>query len=207
MIERLFAAHMFAKHSFGVKYLGTPLRNPSRKVPGGDNLPSPPGVSHPLKRLTPMTAAFAPAPQTTFRPRTVDDPSLTPMQRPVLAIVPARDEAPAEVAPLAAVYRLRVADQANVYRRRRLAALAIVAGLVLGVVSFMQQADATPTPEGQLTESVSVVVQPGDTLWGIASALAPEGDPRALVDQLSDLAGGSQVQPGQQLVVPLHWLD
>lgn len=154
-----------------------------------------------------MTAAFAPAPQTTFRPRTIDDPSLTPMQRPVLAIVPARDEAPAEVAPLAAVYRLPVADQANVYRRRRLAALAIVAGLVLGVVSFMQQADATPTPEGQLTESVSVVVQPGDTLWGIASALAPEGDPRALVDQLSDLAGGSQIQPGQQLVVPVHWLD
>ncbi|HAI64907.1 MAG TPA: hypothetical protein DCM13_08500 [Acidimicrobiaceae bacterium] len=71
----------------------------------------------------------------------------------------------------------------------------------------MQQADATPTPEGQLIESVSVVVQPGDTLWGIASALAPEGDPRALVDQLSDLAGGSQIQPGQQLVVPLHWLD
>ncbi|NDH12212.1 MAG: LysM peptidoglycan-binding domain-containing protein [Actinobacteria bacterium] len=51
------------------------------------------------------------------------------------------------------------------------------------------------------------VVQPGDTLWGIASALAPEGDPRALVDQLIDLAGGSQIQPGQQLVVPLHWLD
>ena len=69
------------------------------------------------------------------------------MQRPVLAIVPARDEAPAEVAPLAVVYRLPVADQANVYRRRRLAALAIVAGLVLGVVSFMQQADATPTPK------------------------------------------------------------
>ena len=154
-----------------------------------------------------MTAAFAPAPQTTFRPRTVDDPSLAPARRPVLQIVPALDEAPAEVAPLAVVYRLPVTDQANVYRRRRLAALAIVAGLVLGVMSFMQQADATPTPEGRLTESVNVVVQPGDTLWGIARALAPEGDPRALVDQLSDLAGGAQIQPGQQLLVPVHWLD
>ena len=94
-----------------------------------------------------MTAAFAPAPQTTFRPRTVDDPSLAPARRPVLQIVPALDEAPAEVAPLAFVYRLPVTDQANVYRRRRLAALAIVDGLVLGVVSFMQQADATPTPK------------------------------------------------------------
>ena len=56
-------------------------------------------------------------------------------------------------------------------------------------------------------DAADVVVQPGDTLWGIASALAPEGDPRALVDQLSDLAGGSQIQPGQQLVVPVHWLD
>ena len=47
MIERLFAAHMFAKHSFGVKYRELRSEIPLGRVQGGDNLPSPPGVSHP----------------------------------------------------------------------------------------------------------------------------------------------------------------
>ena len=152
-----------------------------------------------------MTAAFAPAEQLTFSPRTVADVSGA---RPALQVVPALPEVGEyEPAHLATVHQLPVRPQAEVYRRRRLVALALIVGLVLGAVSFMQQADATPTPEGQLAESVTVVVQPGDTLWGIATTLAPDADPRGLVDQLTDLAGGSQLQPGQQLVVPGHWLD
>ena len=147
MIERLFAAHMFAKHSFGVKYLGTPLRNPSRKGPGRRQPSIASGCVTPPEETDSHDRSFRPRPADHLPPPHRRRSPLTPMQRPVLAIVPARDEAPAEVAPLAAVYRLPVADQANVYRRRRLAALAIVAGLVLGVVSFMQQADATPTPK------------------------------------------------------------
>ena len=152
-----------------------------------------------------MTAAFVPAEQLTFSPRTVDD---VPGARPVLQVVPALpDVVEYEPEHLATVHQLPVRAQADIYRRRRLVALALLVGLVLGVMSFMQQADATPTPEGQLAESVTVIVQPGDTLWGIAATLAPEADPRGLVDQLTELAGGSQLQPGQQLVVPGHWLD
>jgi LysM repeat protein len=47
------------------------------------------------------------------------------------------------------------------------------------------------------------VVEPGDTLWGIASSTG-EGDPRDLVVaimQLNDL-DGSTIFPGQELVVP-----
>lgn len=147
-----------------------------------------------------MTAAFAPAAHTTFQPRTVSHPSLQ-VVRPLADVVPAEPEQ------LATVHQLPVRHQAGVYRRRRLVALAVIVGVVLGIVSFMQQADATPTPEGQLAEAVTVIVQPGDTLWGIATDLDPASDPRGLVDQLTDLAGGSQLQPGQQLIVPAHWLD
>ena len=169
MNERLFAAHV--RQTFvRCQVPGTPLRNPSRKGPGRRQPSIASGCVTPPEETDSHDRSFRPRPADHLPP---------PHRRRSLAYPDAAsgvgdragtDEAPAEVAPLAAVYRLPVADQANVYRRRRLAALAIVAGLVLGVVSFMQQADATPTPEGQLTESVSVVVQPGDTLWGIASA-------------------------------------
>ena len=150
-----------------------------------------------------MTAAFAPAPQTTFAPRTL---TLVPEPAPAAgigSIAPVVDPA-AEAAPLATVHHLPVRRPAAVYRRRRLLVVAVVLGLLLGVVSFVQQADATPTPEGQLAESITVVVQPGDTLWGIAATLDPDADPRRLVAELERIAGEGTLQPGQQLVVPGH---
>ena len=42
------------------------------------------------------------------------------------------------------------------------------------------------------------VVQPGDTLWGIARSLQPTGDVRPLVDELSRRVGGAGLQPGQR---------
>lgn len=144
------------------------------------------------------------APQTTFAPRPL-----------ALVGAPARAADPRLVAPageaavvehLATVHHLPVRHDAGVYRRRRLVALALLVGMVLGVASFVRQADATPTPEGQLAESVTVVVQPGDSLWAIAESLAPGGDTRALVADLEVIAGGAVLQPGQQLVVPGHLL-
>jgi nucleoid-associated protein YgaU len=90
----------------------------------------------------------------------------------------------------------------EIYRRRRLVVCAAVVGLVLGVASFGRQADATPTPEVRAAQTVSIVVQPGDTLWGIAQSLDPDTDPRPLVAALSDLVGGGPLQPGQLLRVP-----
>ncbi|MEM9467333.1 MAG: LysM peptidoglycan-binding domain-containing protein [Actinomycetota bacterium] len=152
-----------------------------------------------------LTAAYAPAEQLTFRPRTIDEAAPAAVQRPVLVAVPT-EPVPARAEELATVHHLPVAHRDDVYRRRRLVALALLIGLVLGVASFVGSADATPTPEGQLAESVTVVVQPGDTLWAIATELDPDGDPRVLVDRLVGLAGSSSLQPGQELVVPSHWL-
>ncbi len=96
---------------------------------------------------------------------------------------------------------------AETFRRRRLAVVAIVAGLILGLASFGRQADATPSAEAQAAEAVLVVVQPGDTLWTIAESLVEGADPRPLVAELSDIAGGAAIQPGQLLRIPGDLVD
>ncbi len=61
-----------------------------------------------------------------------------------------------------------------------------------------QQIDALPAA-GEVVH----VVQRGETLWAIASELAPGVDPRPLIDRLADRNGGSAIQVGQRLVVPV----
>jgi hypothetical protein len=46
------------------------------------------------------------------------------------------------------------------------------------------------------------VVRPGDTVWSIAERYSGSADPRALADELQAQAGGTMLQPGQQLAVP-----
>jgi nucleoid-associated protein YgaU len=75
----------------------------------------------------------------------------------------------------------------------------------LGIAAFAVPslvADADPALE--LAGRSSVVVHSGDTLWSIAESIAPEADPRAVVDALqeaNDLTGAGLV-PGQVLVLP-----
>ena len=114
---------------------------------------------------------------------------------------------PAAIAAPAPVARQGAPMSPEVYRRRRLAVVAIVVGLVLGLASFGRQADATSTSEANAAQAVLVVVQPGDTLWDIAQSLAPEADPRPLVSALRDIAGGAAIQPGQLLTIPGDLLD
>ena len=147
-----------------------------------------------------MTAAFAPASQTTFQPRTVRE--VEPQRRALVAVP--EPQAPVEV--LATVHELPVVHLDEVYRRRRLVALAVVVALVLGLVSSLGAGGGAPAATVAEGESVTVVVQPGDTLWAIAAELAPSDDPRVLVAQLTELAGSSALQPGQELVVPGAWL-
>jgi len=112
----------------------------------------------------------------------------------------------------------RVAQRA-VYRRRRLAAGALVAVVVVAFVllataTLARVAGGSPSAAGELspTSAVasgaagvaarSVVVQPGDTLWSIAAEVAPDADVRITVDQLIALNGSSPIAPGQELVIP-----
>lgn len=98
---------------------------------------------------------------------------------------------------------------------RRVAAWAMVGLCILGSFLMLRSMQAVPgsalaprpaavEPVGALpTDSEIVhVVQQGETLWAIASELAPGVDPRPLIDRLADRNGGSAIQVGQRLVVP-----
>lgn len=86
----------------------------------------------------------------------------------------------------------------------------IVAGIVLSVpfVAILMMvgswsADAETQASAAPATGV-VVVQAGQSLWEIASAVAPESDPRATITAIRDLngLGSDAVVPGQALVVP-----
>jgi hypothetical protein len=115
----------------------------------------------------------------------------------------------------------RLAAQAA-YRRRRVLALV---GLLVAVACTFLLADAIAsrladggvpsTAVGELTPTSAdasgaagvaappeVVVQPGDTLWSIASAVAPDRDVRITVDELVRLNGNQPIVVGQRLALP-----
>jgi LysM repeat protein len=50
-----------------------------------------------------------------------------------------------------------------------------------------------------------VTVHRGDSLWAIAESIAPQGDPRVVIDEIIRLNGldGAVVEPGQRLALPV----
>lgn len=89
--------------------------------------------------------------------------------------------------------------------RRVVAGLVLVGGLGFAVlVGSAVLGGGAVAPGLALAGESSVVVQPGDTLWSIASDIAPEEDPRGVVDALQEANGleGSSLVPGQVLLVP-----
>ena len=85
-------------------------------------------------------------------------------------------------------------------RRGRLVVFLAGLLLVLGVgFGFGARSAATDHPEATQV----ITVAPGDTLWDIASEIAP-GETRAMVSHIEQLNGmdSAGLQVGQQLVVP-----
>jgi Tfp pilus assembly protein FimV len=109
---------------------------------------------------------------------------------------------------------------ARVYRRRRLAVVAVALGIVLLTALLLSRAG---TPDGGNVRIAAAdapivrepaaygasgqpvppravyVVQPGDTIWSIAHDLHPSGDTRATVDRIVALNGSAALEPGQRL--------
>ncbi|GCD91478.1 LysM peptidoglycan-binding domain-containing protein [Nocardioides sp. LS1] len=83
-----------------------------------------------------------------------------------------------------------------------LAALLVV--LTVGALLGGARSAATEHP-GAPTSTRVVMVGTGDTLWDIASDLAPDGDVRAMIAQIEDLNAldSALVAAGQRLRVPI----
>ncbi len=88
-------------------------------------------------------------------------------------------------------------------RRRRLTALCAAAGLAAVLSGPVANAVGVGgAPEAHASRTY--VVRAGDTLWSIATRLAPSTDPRVVVDAIAsanDVDPGALV-PGQQLSLP-----
>lgn len=52
-----------------------------------------------------------------------------------------------------------------------------------------------------------IVAKPGDTLWSVALRVAPDSDPRPVVEVLVSANGGEEIRAGQQIIVPEQLLD
>lgn len=93
-------------------------------------------------------------------------------------------------------------------RRRRLALGVLVVGLLVALafpVSALggRPVPATPTAGAAATHGGTVyVVQPGDTLWSIASRIDGGGNPRPVAEALAARLGTTTVVPGQRIVLP-----
>ncbi|MHB1487018.1 MAG: LysM peptidoglycan-binding domain-containing protein [Acidimicrobiales bacterium] len=98
----------------------------------------------------------------------------------------------------------------SVYCRRRLALVTLALILVLAARVLIAQLGGGPLatfgPGGAvraaLAGQVVYVVQPGDTLWKIASQVDTHGDPRPVVDQLVHQLHGAHLQVGQLITLP-----
>ncbi|TLM84968.1 LysM peptidoglycan-binding domain-containing protein [Pseudarthrobacter sp. NamE2] len=82
----------------------------------------------------------------------------------------------------------------------------LLAALLLSLAGFFNSpAKASDAPEDlAVTPTVTVTVQPGESLWAIAGSVAPGRDARDVVAeivQLNNLSEGT-VLPGQQLYIP-----
>jgi len=97
----------------------------------------------------------------------------------------------------------RVVSTATYWKRR-----AVVVLLAVALVLVMARAGGalggiTPAaPErhpAHSSQPASTVVRPGDSLWSVAERLAPDSDPRPVVDALSSARHGAELTPGETI--------
>lgn len=88
--------------------------------------------------------------------------------------------------------------------RRVLAAFAAAPLVAALVVSGFVGGAAVATGEQVVTEFHTVTVMPGDTLWSLATFIAPHLDPRDVIDEIVRLNGlsGGTIVVGSELAIP-----
>jgi|SRR5450432_721817 LysM domain len=94
--------------------------------------------------------------------------------------------------------------QIRLTRRGRLALVFVAVLCMLFGFSIGNTVSFAAGVAGPPASTHSVVVQPGQTLWGIATQAAPHADPRATVQQIIVLnhLASTALQPGETLALP-----
>ena len=158
-----------------------------------------------------MAAIITPRQESFSNPR-----ALRPTPRPKLVVVPGGGTGGASVSrPVPLAERIEAATGLRINPLALGAAVVITVvvmalSLAVGHGVFAGLAPAPPAAAGfsgasdaAAAVASTVVVQPGDTLWGIARRIQPNGDARSLVDALQAAHGGSAVLvPGERIVIP-----
>ena len=93
--------------------------------------------------------------------------------------------------------------------RRLLAALAAIPAVIAFAVLILSGGSALASRDGGLPADSfqTVTVLTGDSLWSIAEEVAPQADPRDVVDAIMRLNAldGATVSAGQKLAVPAEY--
>lgn len=85
---------------------------------------------------------------------------------------------------------------------RLLGALVLVAVLVVAVGYLLSQPALEPTGAIAVQDQVHVVAS-GETMWSIASEVAPAGEAATYVERLVEVNGSATVAAGQVLELPV----
>jgi nucleoid-associated protein YgaU len=153
-----------------------------------------------------MVAALQSPPESRPRPRSAARARVVPLHDPGrtrveyatrLRVVPDPALRPARP-------RVTRSPGAPVFWRRRLIAAALGLGIVLAAAhaGTALGGSTTSTPERR-PHVVDVVVRPGDTLWTIAQRVAPDSDPRSVVDHVAAARGTADVRAGDTIRIAI----
>jgi hypothetical protein len=96
-------------------------------------------------------------------------------------------------------------SQVRLTRRGRLVVFVLALAFVLTAGLFLSTRSTATSTSGGDVETRVVQVGAGETLWGIASELADDGDVRSMVDEIEQLNAldSSMLIAGQELHVPV----
>lgn len=90
-------------------------------------------------------------------------------------------------------------------RRGRLLLTALFVGLILAVLTVFGATSAATGEAGEPVPTRTVMVDEGDTLWGLAAEVAAPGEVREMVHRIEELnaLSGAGLYVGQEIAVPV----
>ena len=96
------------------------------------------------------------------------------------------------------------AGELRLTRRGRVVVVLLLLAVLMGAVLALGGYSAATDVGGPARPTRTVVVEEGDTLWGIASDVAGSGDVREVVHELQELNAlpGPELVEGQRIAVP-----